>query len=219
MFKFALFSIFFTVNLIAGSLQGSEYDLTMRCGCSHRDPDYILYLRPGGALGSQLNKFWTNVKKQNLNDPVVLNYPPHCSLTGFFPGSVSHEHEYIAALKEAIKNANPVSIAIGKNVEQRPKLDYIPLTSPDLLALTTDFVHLIGISSKYIKAEPGTFGYHISLRQDTTATTTLAVRKLEDKYINLSAPNLSKKTTWALYLYRKTGNKLEEIVKIPIELN
>lgn len=181
---------------------------------------YILYVRPGGDLGNQLRQFWNNVKIRRLDNPAVLDYPPHCSLTGFFPGSISQEDEYILALRQALKNMEPISIQItSKKVQQGPKLDYIPLASPDLLAITTKFVELIGISTKYIKAQPGTFGYHISLREDTKAKTTASVRKLEDKYIDLAASGLSKKTTWALYIYRKMNNQLKEVVRIPIETN
>lgn len=206
MLKLGLLSIFLTINFFSGQLQGA----------CQLDPDYIVYVRPGGALGNQLQKFWTSVKKQNLNDPVVLKYPPHCTLTGFFPGTRAQEKEYIAALRKAIEGTNPIVINLANSVNQKPKLDYIPLTSSDLFAITTEFANLIDLPSKYIKAKPGTFGYHISLRQDTDAATTAAVRKLEDKYINLKAPKLSEKTTWAIYLYRKSGDLLEEIVKIPI---
>ena len=61
---------------------------------------YILYLRPGGELGDQLRQFWKNIKKQNLDDPAVFNYPPHCSLTGFFSDSQSQEMEYIPFVNE-----------------------------------------------------------------------------------------------------------------------
>lgn len=64
---------------------------------------YILYVRPGGDLGSQLRQFWNSVKMRHLDNPAVLDYPPHCSLTGFFPGSISQEDEYILALKEVVR--------------------------------------------------------------------------------------------------------------------
>ncbi len=209
------FLFLLTFNFV---LQGSEPDPVRSCRCRHSDPDYILDLRPGGALGKQLRKFWNSVKDQNLKNPAVLNYPPHCSLTGFFPGNTADEEQYIEALQKAVKGKNPVTIDI-KTLQQKPKLDYISLSSPDLLAITTKFVKLIGISPEFIKAKPKTFGYHITLRQKTDEKTTAAVRKLENKYINLKAKNLSENTTWALYLYRKSGNQLEEIAKIPIETN
>lgn len=161
-------------------------------------------------------KFWASVKKNKLNDPPVLNYPPHVSLTGFFPGNATQEEEYIAALRHSIDHARPISVKIAsKTVQQGPKLDYIPISSPDLLTVTTDFVKLIGVSSNFIKGKPKTFGYHISLRNDTNEKTTSAVRKLEAQFIHLNAKNI-KKTTWAVYLYRKVNNQLEELVKIPV---
>lgn len=185
-----------------------------------REPSiqYILYLRPGGALGRQLDQFWTNVKKSKLNDPAVLKYPPHCSLTGFFPGTRADEETYVAALRGALDGIDPIFIEITeRTIHQGPKLDYIPLESSDLLAITTQFVKLIGISKDYIKGQRGTFGYHISLREDTDPVTTTRVRKLEKQYINLRARNLKQNTTWALYLYRKQNNQLVEVVKIPFQ--
>ncbi len=199
------------------SLQGSELNPIRSCNC-HSDPDYILDLRPAGALGKQLSKFWKRVKDRNLKNPAVLNYPPHCSLTGFFPGKTAAEEEYIEALKQAVNERKSITINI-KTLQQKPKLDFIHLTSPDLFAITSKFVKLIGISPEFIKGKPKTFGYHISLRQKTDEKITPAIRKLENKTLNLKAKNLSENTTWALYLYRKSGSKLEELAKIPIETN
>lgn len=212
MLKFILLAF-----LTIGQLQGSEID-DMKCPCRNGDPEYILYVRPGGDLGSQLNNFWSAVKDQKLNDPAVLDYPPHCSLTGFFKGTQSQESDYIAALKAALDDTNSVVIdIIGNKVIKKSKLDYIPLESSDLYAITTDFVKRIGVSTDFVKAKPKTFGYHISLRQNTNSKTTAKVRTLEDKYINLNANNLSENTTWALYLYRKaSGNHLQLIEKVPL---
>ncbi|WP_068468532.1 hypothetical protein [Candidatus Protochlamydia phocaeensis] len=194
-------------------------------GAASGKVEYILYLRPGGALGNQLRKFWNAVKDKHLKNEAVDKYPPHCSLTGFFPGKMSQEDDYKEDLNQALQGRGPINLKITSTaVSQGPKLDYIPLQSSDLLSITMAFVNLLQLPQEFldthpefIKGLPGHFGYHISLRENTNAKTTTQVRKLENQYINLSTPNLAQNTTWSLYIYRRiNGGALDEVTRVPI---
>lgn len=173
---------------------------------------YILLARPGGALGTQVNKFWSDVKAQKLANPAVLDYHPHITLTGFFSiKSPVTESKLKSALKNALNAAKVVPIAIkGTSIKKTKSLDYIPFkNSSALKAIAADFLHRAKVNKSYIKPSSNSnIGYHLTLRQNTTETVKKKVRELEDKDINLAATNLNKKTTWKLYIYKKIGSKM-----------
>lgn len=172
---------------------------------------YILYARPQDALGDQLRTFWKDVKDQNLNNPAVLDYPPHITLTGFFPIKNSQsENDLKSALKAALKKVGIIRIALkGDSIVQTDNLDYIPFQySSDLHSVAKDFLSRAKVSQTYIRPKPkSTLGYHLSLRQNTDLETTINVRILEEQDIHLEIPDLELKTNWALYIYKKTGSK------------
>ena len=116
---------------------------TMMCFAT----DYILYVRAGGNFGSELHTYWHTVK----NDPVIShdairNYPPHCSLTGFFPKDQSRE-AYILAVENAIQQlgSTPRTISINGLIQgnQKSRLDYIKLSSSYLLHLTKMLMYVL----------------------------------------------------------------------------
>lgn len=183
---------------------------------------YILYARPGGALGAQLGDFWKAIKSEKLNDPPVLEYPPHVTLTGFFAiknSGKAQEDLLIASLRKAIAEVHgTIPIVIGSSITQTKSLDYIPLKSSRLRGIAISFLNRAGLDSSFIRPMPkAKLGYHITLRQDTQGSTTLDVQKLEKTKIKLKTPNLQKNTTWTLYLYKKTGKQLEILYQQPIQ--
>ena len=180
---------------------------------------YILYARPGGTLGAQLDYFWASGNAQKLKNPPVTDYPvAHVSLTGFFevdnPGDQAQEERLIFALQTAIDTAPVViPVSIASSITKSKNIDYIRINSPLLHNLTVDFLALAGIDSDFIRPKPDAKikTYHITLREDTNKSTTKKVQELQKSTINLAIPSVQNNTPWSLYIYKKTGNELEII--------
>lgn len=172
---------------------------------------YILYARPDGIFGGQLKNFWNAVKKQNIKNPPVWDYPPHVTLTGFFPYDADNEDNLISALEKAIKMApNIIPIKINNKITSTKGLDYIGINSTAVHSVASDFLKFANVDTNYIRPKTDdTLGYHISLRQKTDKATTSKVRNLEKSKINLAVTNLQTGTTWSLYIYKKTNKNLE----------
>ena len=180
--------------------------------------DYILYVRPQGQLGNELSTYWKAVKKDSdISHSAITDYPPHCSLTGFFPKTES-KNTYIQAVDNAIKSlgTTPRTITINGLVQgnQNAKLDYIKLSSSYLLAVTRAFMSNASVPSQYLK-NPQSFTYHITLRkhvfQKKVAKKMKKIQALERK-INLQAH-----VSWSLFLYeRDAAGNLSVIKEFPL---
>ena len=187
---------------------------TMGIACA---TDYILYVRPGGAFGKELKTYWNGVKNDSaISHKAIRNYPPHCSLTGFFPKTLS-KAEYIQAAEDAIEETQlPRTITINGliqgNVSQM--LDYIKLSSSYLLAVTQAFMQNASLTANFLK-NPQKFPYHITLRKHVflkkAKNKLQKIQKLENK-INLKAV-----ATWSLYLYeRDSAGNLSVVKEFPL---
>ena len=180
--------------------------------------DYILYVRAQGQLGKELSTYWNAVKKDSsISHFAITAYPPHCSLTGFFP-NVKSKNTYIQAVNDAIKSlgSTPRTISINGLVQQNEtkNLDYIKLSSSYLLAVTKAFMRNASVPAKYLK-NPQTFTYHITLRdhifQKNVAKKMKKIQSLEKK-IHLHA-----KASWSLFLYERDDNgDLSMIKEFPL---
>lgn len=196
-----------------------EYAAQQKQAVDATDIIYILWARPGGTLGAQLDYFWANVNAQKLKNPPVRDYPvAHVSLTGFFkidnPGDQAQEDRLIFALQMAIDTAPVViPILINSSITQSKNIDYIRIISPLLHDLTANFLAYADIDSGFIRPKPNAKikTYHITLRQDTNKSTMAKVQKLEKSTINLAIPSVQNNTPWSLYIYKKTGKKFEII--------
>jgi hypothetical protein len=177
--------------------------------------DYILYVRPRSKLGSELAAYWEVVKSDpTISHFAITYYPPHCSLTSFFPKKQTKK-EYVQAVEDAIKNLGPAPRTITINGliqgKQTQKLDYIKLSSSYLLAVTKAFMKNASVPQSYLK-NPSTFSYHITLRDHIFQT---EVKKKMNKIHSLQKMiNLKAKASWSLFLYEKdedgTLSKIEE---------
>ena len=172
--------------------------------------EYILYVRPQGQLGKELSKYWKNVKQDSdISHLAITKYPPHCSLTGFFPITKS-KAEYIQAVKEAMESLknDPKNISVGKLVQNSAQkaTDYITLSSSYLLAVTEAFMQNASVPSTYLK----TF-YHITLRNHVFVQN---VQKKMKKIQSLERKiNLGAKASWALYLYELDSNDTLTVIE------
>lgn len=180
--------------------------------------DYILYLRARGALGKELRTYWDDVKADSdISHKAITNYPPHCSLTGFFPATKS-EKTYIDAVNSAMRSLGnmPRTVTVVGLIQGNAtsKLDYIKLSSNYALAVTKAFMTNASIPSRYLK-DPISFTYHITLRnhvfQKNVKKKMKKIQGLEKK-INLHA-----NASWSLFLYeRDTNGDLSVIEEFPL---
>ncbi len=166
--------------------------------------DYILCLRARGHLGEELCTYWHAVKKNHdINHDAIKHFPPHCSLTGFFP-KVDSKETYIQAVEQALQQHERAikSITINGLVQgsEKAKLDYIKLTSAYLFAVTRTFINIAAIPQRHLK-DPHDFPYHITLRDHVfhhdVEKKLKKIQSLERK-INLSA-----QVSWSLFLYER----------------
>jgi hypothetical protein len=176
--------------------------------------DYILYVRPSNELGKELRTYWNDVKSDSsISHSAITTYPPHCSLTGFFPRT-EPKATYIRAVKDAMDSLDSASKTISVKAlvqgNQNQPLDYIQLSSSYLLTVTKAFMKNASIPSKYLK-DPQAFPYHITLRNHVYVQNAQKklkkIQKLERK-IHLKA-----KASWSLYLYQRDDNGDLSVVK------
>lgn len=169
--------------------------------------EYILYVRPGSRLGSELRTYWNKVKRDSdISHSAITTYPPHCSLTGFFPKNKS-KSAYVQAVKDAMDSLQDKSkritvVGLVQGTETQA-LDYIKLSSSYLLAVTKAFMKNASVPSSYLK-DPLSFPYHITLRNhvfvQNVAKKMKKIQSLERK-IQLRA-----KASWSLFLYERDAS-------------
>lgn len=181
--------------------------------------DYILDLRARGAFGDSLNTYWKAVlNNPKISHPAITDFPPHCSLTGFFPPKKS-KAAYIKAVQKALSQYKtmPPTVTVGNLVQgantSGSHFDYIALSSAYALAVTKAFMHNAGVPAQYLK-DPSKQTYHITLRNIKFKTTAQmkTIQSLENK-IHLNAH-----ASWSLFLYERKapGSKLKVIKEFPI---
>ena len=169
--------------------------------------EYILYVRPGSKLGTELRTYWNKVKSDpDISHSAITAYPPHCSLTGFFPKTKS-KSAYVQAVKDAMDSLEDKSkkitvVGLVQGTETQA-LDYIKLSSSYLLAVTKAFMKNASVPSSYLK-DPQSFPYHITLRNHVfvqdVAKKMKKIQSLERK-IQLKA-----KVSWSLFLYKRDAS-------------
>jgi hypothetical protein len=174
--------------------------------------EYILYARARGKLGNELNAYWRAVKKdKDISHAAIRDYPPHCSLTGFFPMTETRE-DYIQAVEDAIEQLGntPRTITIKGLFQgnQKQALDTIKLSSSYLLAVTQDFMSNASVPQKYLKNAQK---YHITLRNHIfKQNVTRKMNKIQslERKINLFAP-----VSWSLFLYERDDDGILSVIE------
>ena len=129
---------------------------------------YVLLALPADTFGLDVNKYWATMKANYGThvEPEIRNYPPHCTVIGFFTPKHSVKF-YTNKLKSAVKATKNKSISVVKLVQgplkNKKYFDYIQLKSSSLLACAKRFAKSAGISSSLIKGQSGDVPYHITL--------------------------------------------------------
>lgn len=179
------------------------------------DLQYILYIRPTGALGGDLATYWDQVRNSDLSHKAITKYPPHCTLTSFFVPDPLHDLEfYISAIQTAVDAADalyPRSVSVSHNLVLGKELDYIKLSSAYLTALASAYLTAVGLPQSYLKGPPG-FTFHITLREIVfkTAGKLQRIQKLEKKI------NLAGSAGWTIYLYKQENDVLYALASYPL---
>ena len=183
------------------------------------DIQYIVLLRADGSLGTDLDNYWNDILNvdTDLCHQAIKQYPPHCTITGFFHPTHNADY-YLAAIQQAITNiGGSPSINVNSSIQHGKTLDYIELFSNYISDFGDEFVSLVGLPNTLVKGPPG-FDFHITLRDKTfkaTLNRLKRIRALQDEFIDPSDS-----TGWLIYLYIKQNDVLtpfgEPIRIIPV---
>lgn len=180
------------------------------------DIQYIVLLRADGPLGADLDDYWDDILNvdKDLCHQAIKQYPPHCTITGFFHPAHSADY-YLNAIQQAIINIGGIpSVDVNPSIQHGKTLDYIELTSTYISDFGDEFVSLVGLPHTLVKGPPG-FGFHITLRDKTfkpTLNRLKRIRALQKQFINPSDP-----AGWLIYLYIRKNDVLTPYLK-PIRI-
>ncbi len=109
----------------------------MTDGCTPADRELILYATPTGPLADCCDAYF---QWAGDNTTTAQEYPPHCTLTGFFRRAGARADELIDRTKAMIAEAGPVPDGAVDVVSLMTTDDWVglELRSPWLLGLATE---------------------------------------------------------------------------------
>lgn len=169
------------------------------------DIQYIVFLRADGPLGADLDKYWTAVRGSDLDHEAISQYPPHCTITGFFHPTHDANY-YLNAIQQAVVNiGGSPSVAVSPTIQHAKTLDYLVLTSNYVKDFGNEFVELVNLPSTLVKGPPG-FTFHITLRDKTFKRTLNRLQRIQNLQSELIDP--SNAAGWLIYLYIKENDVL-----------
>jgi ubiquitin-associated SH3 domain-containing protein len=101
----------------------------------------IVYAVPLGPLGDQLDDYWRRAAPVRPN--AALDYPPHCTVTGFFHRRREDMAGVAAALEQALADGGgaPAAPVVDRMVLDGPWLGLV-LGAPALVDLAARFARL-----------------------------------------------------------------------------
>lgn len=99
--------------------------------------ELILYATPVGPLADAVDAYFAAAEPTTAND-----YPPHCTLTGFFHREPRRADEVAAELQGLVNSAGPVPVdgVIVRSLHVGPDWVGLELHSPFCEALTAHFI-------------------------------------------------------------------------------
>lgn len=127
--------------------------------------EYILYARLSGAVAEDLNLFWQRCnEKESLRNEAVTVYPPHITLTGFFPKAM-RKSEYVAAISEILQtNAAAKNTELGeRRLVRKPHLHAVYFKNDFLRLISELFAEKIGLPKERLKATVEMPEFHLTL--------------------------------------------------------
>ncbi|HEY9736472.1 MAG TPA: hypothetical protein V6D06_09320, partial [Trichocoleus sp.] len=104
-------------------------------------PNFIVYACPTGALAEQIQNFFDQ-SLATLGPNAAHQYPPHCTLVGFFEDTLGSVPLYTRALTRAYNRAvrsRPHPAITVKGLSFRPDWHGLELEAPWLQRLMVDF--------------------------------------------------------------------------------
>ncbi len=171
----------------------------------------IVYAVPLGPLGEQLDDFWRRAAPIRPN--AALEYPPHCTVTGFFHRRPEDVAGVVVALEQAVTGCggSPLAPVVARMVLDGSWFGLL-LEAPGLVDLAERFARLAPTGAKddavRPKADP-----HLSLAYEFAPET-------GDELAALSAlvvrPEASAR--WELRLYEgRRGGSWRSLAAWPLE--
>lgn len=172
--------------------------------------EWILYSILEGDLQEELDNFWLTCKNNpNLKNKAVIEYPPHITLTKFYPKKLE-KGDYISALKQALEEY-PLTVDFNlkkSQIERQKKFHGIYFKSNALSKISERFCELAGIPKKYLASTVKNPEYHLSLSRDFKP-------KFKDELIALEqAIDFNKPfgVTLGLFKYNPKGPQKVELI-------
>ncbi len=173
---------------------------------------YIVLLRADGRLGTDLDNYWNDILNvdTDLCHQAISQYPPHCTITGFFHPTHSADY-YLGLISTAVAmTPGPATVDVTPTIQHGNTLDYLELDSPYVTDFGTNFLTLAHLPLTYLKGPKGPtgFDFHITLRDKTFKKyldRLSRIQGLQKRFIN---PTHS--AGWLIYLYIKQNDVLTQ---------
>lgn len=159
----------------------------------------ILYACPTGPLAEQLTQYFTESARQ-VGPNAAHQYMPHITLTGFFHDVRETVPAYVALLEQLLCHRPPLTISLERLL-LTPEFHGIEIISPDLKALTQEFVELAPDSTRTEALRPKDW-LHLSLAYQFPAEKNAQLEDLAHRFVSLEAS-----VSWEVRFYeRGPGN-------------
>lgn len=148
---------------------------------------YAVLLSADGPLGTDLDKYWKVIEDSDLNHDAISQYPPHCTITGFFNPKHPASY-YFQKIQDAITNVGGIpSVKVRSYPQHDNTLDYLVLTSnlDYLTDVGVEFLSLAHLPATLVKGpirpkgQKG-FTFHITLRDKTFDTELDRLQRIHD---------------------------------------
>ena len=158
------------------------------------EAELIVYAVPVGPLAEAIDAFFAEVASRPSR---AQDYPPHCTLTGFF-------HDDADAIGTYVEAARGVARPVNVDIRLRTTTEWIGLEvqSPDLQQLTRDFAARVGpIASRRDPIRPKDW-LHVSLAYGHDADDSDDLAELATRIVDPSAD-----VDWELRLYERRNGE------------
>ena len=171
----------------------------------------IVYAVPLGPLGDQLEAYWHRTAPIRPN--AALEYPPHCTVTGFFHRRPEDITGVVAALERAMADGggSPVAPAVSRMVLDGSWFGLV-LEAPGLVDLAARFAGLVPTGPDDDAVRPKT-DPHLSLAYEFAPESAIELGALAALIVR---PDASAR--WELRLYEgRRGASWRSLAAWPLE--
>jgi hypothetical protein len=161
--------------------------------------DLIVYATPVGPLAADLATYLDEVRVR-VGPNRAHDYPPHCTLTGFFhdlPGAVPSYESALERALAAVALPSPVVEIRGLRIE--PAWHGLELTAPALAAVVAGFVRRAASGTRVDALRPKSW-LHLSLAYEFDERDAARLAELARALVDPARP-----VAWELGLWERAG--------------